>query len=194
MEWLVRDQAQPVLGVAGLTLAGLLGVGALLLRHRADRFEGLVLTVFLSDAGTVLGVLAITLSLVSAALALGIEGIGRPLWLLIAIMALAISVGLLGWRWRGEFATQARRYRGVTPTGVPERRVVSTTWEIGIVVAGGTALLTYLGTADHRFGHPLHWILAVAGMLLGYALGICATTPRFRLQSPTHKSHRSPPP
>jgi len=188
VEWLVGDQAQPVLGVAGLTLAGLLALGALLLRRRADGFEGSVLSVFLSDAGTVLGVLAVTLALVSSALALGIEGVGRPLWLVIALVGLAVAVALLVWRWRGEFATQARRYRRVTPTGVPERRIVSTAWEIGIVVAGGTALLSYLGTADHRFGHPLHWILAVVGLLLGYALGIGASTPRFRLQSPTRKS------
>lgn len=188
MEVLVTDQAQPVLGVAGLTLAGLLAVGSLLLRRRADRFAGSVLSVFLSDSGTVLGVLAVSIGLVSAALALGIEGVGRPLWLLIVAVGLAISVALLVWRWRGELATQAGRYRRATPTGAPERRIVSTAWEIAIVTAGGTGLLTYIATADHRFGHPLHWIVAVVGGLLGYAVGIGAVTPRFRLQAPTRKS------
>lgn len=188
MEWLVSEQPQQVVGVGGLTLAGLLAVGALLLRRRAERFEGTVVSVFLGDAGTVLGVLAITASLVSAALALGVEGVGRPLWLVITVIGVAVAAALLVRRWRGEFASQARRYRRATPTGAPERRIVSTTWEIGIVVAGGAALLTYLGTADHQFGHPLHWILAVVGLLLGYALGIGAMTPRFRLQSPTRKS------
>lgn len=188
MEWLVGDQAQPILGVAGLTLAGALAAAALLLRRRAHRFEGSVVSIFLSDAGSVLSVLAVTVSLVSVALALGVEGIGRPLWLIIALVGLVISAALLVWRWRGEFASQARRHRPVTPTGVPERRIVSTAWEVAIVVAGGAGLLTYLGTADHRFGHPLHWILAVVGLLLGYAIGIGAATPRFRLQPPATKS------
>jgi len=188
VEWLVSDQPRPVVGVAGLTLAGLLAVIGSLLRRRAERFEGMVLSVFLSDAGTVLSVLALTVALVSAGLALRVEGVGRPVWLLIAVMAVTVAAALLVWRWRGEFASHAERYRRLTPTGVPERRIVSTTWEIGIVVAGGAALLTYLGTSDHQFGHPLHWILAVVGLLLGYALGIGATTPRFRLQSPTRKS------
>lgn len=188
MEWLVSDQPQPVLGVAGLTVAGALAVGGLLLRRRADRFEGSVLSVFLSDAGTVLAVLAVTFALVSGALALGIEGIGSPLWLLIAAVGLAVCLALLVWRWLGEIAPQAGRYRRATPTGVPERRIVSSSWEIAIAVAAGAGLLTYLATADHRFGHPLHWILAVLGLLLGYAVGIGASTPRFRLQSPTRKS------
>lgn len=183
----MSDQAQPILGVAGLTLAGVLAVGALMLRRRADRFEGSVLSVFLSDSGTVLGVLAVSVGLVSAALALGIEGVGRPLWLVIALIGIAVAGGLLVWRWRGELATQAGRYRRATPTGAPERRIVSTAWEIAIVTAGGMGLLTYIGTADHRFGHPLHWILAVVGVLLGYAVGIGAVTPRFRLQAPTRK-------
>ncbi len=186
VEWLVSDQPQPVVGVAGLTLAGLLAVIGSLLRRRAERFEGTVLSVFVSDAGTVVSVLALTVALVSAGLALGVEGVGRPLWLLIAVMAVTVAAALLVWRWR-EFAPHVERYRRLTPTGVPERQIVSTTWETGIVVAGGAALLTYLGTADHQFGHPLHWILAVVGLMLGYALGIGATTPRFRLQSPTRK-------
>lgn len=188
MEWLIRDQAQTVLGVAGLTVAGLLAAGALLLRGRAHRCEGSVISIFLNDAGSIFGVLAVTVSLVSAALALGVEGVGRPLWLVVAGVGLVVSAAPLVWRWRGEFATQARRYRQVTPTGVPERRIVSTTWEVAIVVAAGAGLLTYLGTADHRFGHPVHWILVVVGLLLGYAIGIGATTPRFRLQSPARKS------
>ncbi len=187
MDWLLADGAQPILGVAGATAAGLLAVGAFVLRRRADRSDNSVLAVFLSDAGTVLGALALTVAVVSAALALGVEGVGRPLWLVLTGVGSAIAGGLLVWRWRGELATQANRYRSVTPTGAPARRIVSTAWEIAIVAAGGAGLLTYLGTADHRFGHPLHWILAVVGALLGYALGIGAVTPRFRLQSPSRK-------
>ena len=129
-----------------------------------------------------------TVAAVSAALAFGVEGVGRPLWLVVALVGVAFAGGLLAWRWRAEMATLANRYRPVTPTGAPERRIVSTAWEIGIMAAGGAGLLTYLGTADHRFGHPLHWVLAVVGVLLGYALGIGAVTPRVRLQSPNRKA------
>ncbi len=188
MDWLLADGAQPVPGMAGATAAGLLAVGASVLRRRADRFDNSVLSVFLSDAGTMLSSLAVTVAVVSAALAFGVEGVGRPLWLIVALACVAIAGGLLVWRWRAELASQANRYRPATPTGAPERRIISTAWEIGIVSAGGAGLLTYLGTADHRFGHPLHWILAVLGVLLGYALGIGAVTPRFRLQSPTRKA------
>lgn len=188
MEWMFADGAQPVLGVAGATLAGLLGVGALVLRRRADRFEGTVVAVFLGDAAIVLGSLAATVGVVSAGLALGVEGVGRPLWLLVALIGAGVAGSLLVWRWRGELRRQASAYRRVTPTGAPERRIVSTAWEIGIVGAGAIGLLTYIGTADHRFGHPLHWVLAAVGILLGYAIGIGAVTPRVRLQAPSHRS------
>jgi hypothetical protein len=42
VEWLLADPAQPVLGAAVGTLAGVLIVGALLLRSRIARYRGTV--------------------------------------------------------------------------------------------------------------------------------------------------------
>lgn len=185
MEWLLADDAQPALGVAGLTLAGLLLLAAAVMRRRSRQFDGRVFSVFLGDAATVAAVLAVTLGGVSGAVALGIDGIGSPVWLLAVLVGLAAAAALLAWRWNGHLRGEPQRIGRMNPTGAPERRLVSTAWEIGIVVAGGAGLLTYIGSADHRFGHPLHWLLALVGVLTGYALGIGATTPRFRLQAPT---------
>ena len=46
MDWFLADGAQPVLGMAGATAVGLLAVGTLVLRRRADRFDNSVLSVF----------------------------------------------------------------------------------------------------------------------------------------------------
>ena len=183
MESLLADGPQPVLGTAGATLAGFLMVAALVLRHRTSRYGGTVVAVFLADVSSVLRVLAVAVGVVSAALAFGFEGVGHPLWLVVAFMAAAVAGALLIWRWRASLPASARQRR-LTPTGTPERDIASTAWEIGIVTGGGLGLLTYLVTADHRFGHPPHWTLAVIGALVGYAVGIAAVTPRFRFLSP----------
>ena len=184
MAWLLADGAQPVLGVAGLTVAALCGVLAAVSRQRAARIEGSVVSVFFSDSGMVLTVLAVAAALVSAAIMLGFEGLGRPLWLLIVIAAVALAAALLVRKWRAEIAADSRRFRRVTPTGTAERQIVSTAWERGVVAAGVAGLLTYIVTADHGFGHPPHWILAGLGILVGYALAVAATTPQFRLAAP----------
>lgn len=182
--WLLADEAQPVLGVAGLTVGGLCGVVAMVLRRRAALVEGSIAAIFFTDAATVLAVLGAAAVLVSAAIALGFEGLGSPLWLLIVIGAVAIAAGLLARKWRAELAAEARRYRRVTPTGTPERRIVSSAWERGVIAAGGAGLLTYIMTVDHGFGHPPHWIITGVGLLVGYAVAVAATTPHFRLAAP----------
>lgn len=158
MAWLLADEAQPV--------------------------EGSSAAIFFSDTSTVLAVLGVASALVSAAIALGFEGLGRPLWLLIVIAALALAAVLLVRKWRAEVSADAQRCRRVTPAGAPESRLVSTAWERGVVVAGVAGLLTYIMTADHGFGHPPHWIVAGVGVLVGYALAVAATTPHFRLAAP----------
>ena len=90
-------------------------------------------------------------------------------------MALARCSGRARWLAAADDANgESRAWRGVASTAA----------EIGIIAGGGTGLLTYLATADHGFGHPPHWTLALIGVLLGYAVGIAAVTPRFRFQSP----------
>lgn len=187
MEWLFTEGPQPVVGAAGATAAGAAMVAAMVLRHRAAANSGTVAAVFVADAGSVFRVVAIALAVVSAGVAFGLEGLGSPLWFALALVGAGVALGLLGWRWRVALAAHGAWRRRITPTGSPERRVTSTAWEIGIVAGGGIGLLTYLGTADHAFGHPPHWTLALIGVLLGYAVGIAAVTPRFRFQPPAPK-------
>ena len=187
MEWMFTDDPQPVLGAAGATLAGASMVVALVLRQRAIARSGTVAAVFVADASSVLRVLAIVLAVLSASMAFGAEGLGRPASFVLAVLGAAVAVGLLAWRWRAAVAGHGGWRRRITPTGSPERRVASTAWEIGIMAGGGTGLLTYLAAADHGFGHPPHWTLALIGVLLGYAVGIAAVTPRFRFQSSAPK-------
>ena len=184
MEWLFTDGPQPVVGAAGATLAGASMVVALVLRQRSTAHSGTLAAVFVADASSVLRVVAIALAVLSASVAFGADGLGSPLWLTLAVLGAAVAMGLLAWRWRAAMAAHGGWRRRITPTGSPERGVASTAWEIGIVAGGGTGLLTYLATADHGFGHPPHWTLALIGVLLGYAVGIAAVTPRFRFQSP----------
>jgi hypothetical protein len=183
MEWLAADAPQPVLGAAVGTMAGVLMVAALLLQARIARYRGTVSAVFMADARSVLRVLGVIFAVQSIAIAFGAEGLARPLWLVLAVLGAALALGLLASRWRSLPVERAGRPRRLTPTGVPERSVASTAWEIGALVGGALGMLTYLATADHPFGHSPHWTLAVLGMLLGYAVGIAWGTPRFRFQS-----------
>ena len=187
MEWLLTEGPQPVVGAAGATVAGAAMVVAMVLRHRAAANSGTVAAVFVADASSVFRVVAIALAVVSASVAFGLEGLGSPLWFALALVGAGVALVLLGWRWRVALAAHGGWRRRFTPTGSPERRVTSTAWEIGIVAGGGAGLLTYLATVDHGFGHPPHWTLALIGVLLGYAVGIAAVTPRFRFQSPAPK-------
>jgi hypothetical protein len=187
VEWLLTDGPKPVLGAAGATLAGASMVAAMTLRHRAIEHSGTVAAVFVADASSVMRVVAIALAVLSASVAFGVEGLGMPLWLVLATIGGAVALGLLAWRWRAAVAAHDGWRRRITPMASPERRVASTAWEIGVIAGGGTGLLTYLATADHVFGHPPHWTLALIGVLLGYAIGIAAVTPRFRFQSAAPK-------
>jgi hypothetical protein len=145
--------------------------------------------VFWRDVATIGLTLAGAVAAPSLAAIVPIEGLGQPLWIVVAVTAVVVTAALLVLRWRGQELGEAARRRPVTPTGAPLRRLTSTGWEIGILGAGGTALVTYLVTAGHAFGHPIHWLIAGLGLFIGYAFGIGAVTPRFRLEKPT--AHRT---
>lgn len=104
MEWLFTDGPQPVVGVAGATLAGASMVVALVLRQRATAHSGTLAAVFVADASSVLRVVAIALAVLSASVAFGADGLGNPLWLALAVLGAAVAMGLLAWRWRAAVA------------------------------------------------------------------------------------------
>lgn len=186
VESIAGDAARWYGGLGGGVLAALLAAGAAVLRRGDARREGSVVAIFWRDTATILLVLAGTAGLASVALVLAVDGLGNAVWLLATGIALVAITGILVWKWKREVRRYARQ-RTVVPTGTPDRRIVSSAWETGAVVAGVGGLLLYVATADHVFGHPIHWLLAVVGVLLGYAFGIGIATPRFHLEQPTRK-------
>jgi hypothetical protein len=184
MEWLVADS--PAIGwpVGGLVASGLVLVAAWTARRRGVRFEGTVLEVFWRDVATIGLTLAGVLAVPSLAAIVPVEGLGRPLWIVLGVAADGGMGVLLVVRWRSQELGAAGRRRPVTPTAAPQRRLISTGWEIGMVVAGVAGLAAYLLTAGHPFGHPIHWLIAGLGLFGGYAFGIGAVKPRFTLEKP----------
>lgn len=185
MEWLFAQPAAigwPIAGLAGSILVLAVAWNA---RRRAARLEGTVLEVFWRDTATIGLTLAGVLVAPSLAAIVPIEGVGQPIWIVVGLVAVVVAAGLLLIRWRGQELGIASRRRPVIPTAAPHRRLISTGWEIGMLGAGIGGLGTYLVTAGHVFGHPIHWVIAGLGLSVGYAFGIGAVTPRFRLQAPT---------
>ena len=185
MEWFVSEGPYPVVGVGGALVAAAALVTALWLRQRALAHRGTVAAVFAADASSVLRVVAIALAVLSASVAFGADGLGIPLWFVLATVGALLALALLIWRWYTAVGAQEGWRRGITPKG--RGSVASTSWQIGLAAGAGLGLLTYLATDDHSFGHQPHWTLALLGLLLGYALGIAAVTPRLRFQPPAPK-------
>lgn len=184
MEWLFADPRPIAWPIGGLAGSGLVLAAAMTARRRAAGTAGTVLEVFWREVATIGLTLAGVLAVTSLAAIVPVEGLGQPLWTVIAAASVAGVAALLIVRWRSQGLGVAARRRPVTPTGAPERRLTSTGWEIGMAVAGVAGLVTYLATADHAFGHPIHWLIAGLGLLIGYAFGIGAVTPRFALEKP----------
>ena len=184
MEWLFADPPPIAWSIAGLGVSALVLGAALTARRRARRFEGTVLEVFWRDVATIFLTLLAVQAAPSLAAIVPVEGLGQPLWTVVGAGSVALLSALLLVRWRSQELSAAVRRRPVTPTAAPQRRLISTSWEIGMVAAGVAGLVTYLVTADHVFGHPIHWLIAGLGLLIGHAFGIGIVTPRFTLEKP----------
>lgn len=185
MEWLFAEPPPIAWPIAGLTVSILVLAAAWAARRRAARLEGTLLEVFWRDAATIGITLAGVVGAPSVAGFVPIEGIGQPIWILVGVAAVVAAAGLLVFRWRAQELGIASRRRPLTPTAAPQRQLVSTGWEIGMLGAGIGGFGTYLVTAGHVFGHPIHWVIAALGLFVGYAFGIGAVTPRFRVEKPT---------
>lgn len=187
MDWLFAEPAPPAWPIAGLGVALLAVIGGRVARWRAARLKGTVLEIFWHDAATIAITLAGVTGVASFAAIVPVEGLGQPIWIVVGAVAVIAAVALLVSRWRTQELGMASRRPPLTPTAAPERRLISTSWEFGMVIAGVAGLGTYVVTADHAFGHPIHWLLAVFGLFVGYALGIGSATPRFRLEAPSRR-------
>ena len=187
MGWLFADPPPIAWPIGGLAASGLVLATAWMARRRAARSEGTVLEVFWRDVATIGATLAGVIAVPSLAGVVPVEGLGQPFWIVLSDGA-AVAVGaLLFTRWRSHELGAAARRRSLTPTGTPPRRLIPTGWEIGMVVAGVAGLTTYLLTADHGFGHPIHWLIAGLGLFIGFAIGIGSVTPRFTLEQPRRR-------
>lgn len=184
MEWLFADPPPIAWPIGGLAGSGLVLAAGLVARRRAAQSEGTVLEVFWRDVATIGLTLAGVLAVPSLAALVPVEGLGQPVWIIVGAGAAVAAAVLLLVRWRSQELGAAARRRPLTPTGAPQRRLISTGWEIGMVVAGVAGLTTYLLSAGHAFGHPIHWLVAGLGLFIGYAFGIGVVTPRFTLEKP----------
>lgn len=109
----------------------------------------------------------------------GIDGLLTPIWLVATIVVGALLIGVARLRWSALVAGTP----GVDDAGRPGgTRLVSTTWEIGLLGAGVGGLLVYGVTLAHDWGHPVHWLVAGIGVLTGYAIGLLAATPRYAVR------------
>lgn len=106
-----------------------------------------------------------------------IDGFQVPIWLFAAIVVGGVCLAIVRLRWE-----RLGLASGPTPADDPIRsdrpRLVSTTWEMALLGAGVGGLLIYMATVSHSWGHPIHWLVAGLGALIGYAVGLVAATPR----------------
>lgn len=181
MEALFADRALPVLeGIA------LLGVGVAVIlssaaRSGSQRLGNRIARVFWRDVSQAGFTWAVgTFALLVGSL-VGFDGLPAPIWLLLAIIVGIVSLALVLLRWR-----RLRLAPEPSPADDPSRpdrpRLVSTTWEVGMLGAGAGGLLVYIASLSHSWGHPIHWLVAGLGALFGYAVGLIAGTPRYSLK------------
>lgn len=181
MASLLADQPQPILeGIALLAVCAAL-ILASVARTRSLRSADRVAQVFwrdVSQAGYIWAGAATTL-LVSALLE--IEGVRTPIWLVAALIVGMVCIVIVRLRWRRQGLVSERR-QADDPSRPDRPRLVSTTWEVGILGAGAGGLLVYMVSASHSWGHPVHWLVAGLGVVVGYAVGLIIATPRYTLK------------
>jgi hypothetical protein len=110
-----------------------------------------------------------------------VEALRLPIW---SYLTLLVGVAILALAWRRE----RRPWPALAKTDGVEllsdgriQRGEGQTWEMGYLIAGGLALVSYLASAGHAYPHPLHWLTTIFSMPVGYGLGLVIWTPRFKL-------------
>lgn len=186
MEALFAERALAILeGIA------LLGVGVAIIlssaaRSGSQRPRSRMAQVFWRDVSQAGFIWATgTLALLVGSI-VGIDGMRAPIWLLLAIIVGTVSLALVLLRWRR--LRPAQRSPADDPSPPDQSRVVSTTWEVGVLGSGAGALLVYMASLSHSWGHPIHWLVAGLGALFGYAVGLIAGTPRYTLKRGSNAS------
>ncbi|MBA2631965.1 MAG: hypothetical protein H0U86_03005 [Chloroflexi bacterium] len=182
MSWLLGDERSVILEGMALLAAAFAVSAASVARNRVRSTHHSVLSVFWKDVSTLSWAWAGATVATLAGSLLGAEGLAMPIWLLVDLVIGAVVAGLIVYHWRRDglaiLATSTR-----SPT-VPERRITGTTWEFGLLGGAAGGFLAYAVTLGHGWGHPIHWIIAVTGLALGYAVGLALATPRYSVGAP----------
>lgn len=178
---LLADQPLPIIeGIALFAVSAAL-ILASVARTRSRRSGNRVAQVFLRDVGQAGYIWASATATLLVSALLEIEGIRTPIWLVLALVVGLVCLVIVRLRWRRQgLATE--RTLADDPSRPDRPRLVSTTWEVAIVGAGTGGLLVYMVSVSHSWGHPIHWLVAGLGVVIGYALGLIIATPRYTLK------------
>lgn len=181
MGTLLADQPLPIVEGIALLAVSVALILASVARTRSGRTGIRVAQVFWRDvaqAGYIWAGATATL-LVSALLE--IEGIRTPIWLVLALVVGLACLVIVQLRLRRQ-GLAPERTQADDPSRPDRPRLVSTTWEVAILGAGAGGLLVYIVTVSHSWGHPIHWLVAGLGVVIGYAVGLIISTPRYTLK------------
>jgi len=178
---LLADEALPIVDAAGLIAVCLALILACVCRTRSQRAGSAVAQVFWRDASQAGYVWAGGIGVVLAGSLADVEGLRTPIWLVLALAAGLACLAIIRYRWRRS-ALRTERTSPEGANGHRHRRLVSTSWEVGLLAAGIGGLLAYGAAIAHAWGHPIHWVVAGVGLAVGYALGVVVATPRFTVR------------
>ena len=181
VESLFGDDPLPILEGIGLVAVSLGVILASVARRSADGSSSQVTTIYWADLSRAGYVWATATALVLVAALAEIEGLREPLWLALPVLVGLACLGIARLRWRRLGLTQGRA-RVEDPSRPDHQRLVSTSWEAGVLGGAGGGLLFYVVTVAHAWGHPIHWVLAGIAAAIGYAVGIVLVTPRFNVR------------
>ena len=195
--YLVDDSAEmafldPAVVAGGLVAVAALGYGLwsrVKLRRHPRRGPGY--DVFRRDVASALAVWGAAEILIIAAWFARIEGLRMPIW---SYVGLVVGLAILAFAWRREHGPWPTRAKAEEDDVLPDGTVprgLSETWEMGAVAGGILALASYLVTVDHPYGHPIHWATTALSFVVGYALGLAAWTPRFKLSAVRAQRNRA---
>jgi hypothetical protein len=181
MATLLADQRLPIIeGIALLAVCAAL-ILAPVARTRSRRSGDRVAQVFWGDVGQAgyIWAGATTILLVSALLE--VEGILTLIWLVLALTVGLVCIVIVRLRWRRLGLVSERTQ--TDDLSWPDRpQLVSTTWKVAILGAGGGGLVVYMVSVSHSWGHPIPWLEAGLGVVVGYVVGLIIATPRYTLK------------
>jgi len=179
---LLADEPSPIIQGMALVAVSVGLILASVARARSNQAGARVAQIFwreVSEAGYLWA--AATIVLLFGAVG-DVEGVRAPIWLLVAVVVGVIAAIVVRLRWLGSGLASARSTVD-DPSRRERARVVSTSWEIGLLGASVGALAAYGVTISHAWGHPIHWGIALIGGALGYSMGMVLTTPRYTVRT-----------